>query len=149
MIHFPVSKQPLPQAALIDTTGNGLHLRIYYHHYFNKASQAACELTNCCEVTAQQNRSSDLHSLYITILMLINSYVCIERFIILLLLLKMNGIILGNETYVQFPNSNKLLNLGFPKGEAIGSVLCCTLIPALLLPEKEKKRKRKTNNQNK
>lgn len=58
--------------------------------------------------------------------MLINSYVCIERFVILLLLLKMNGIILGNETYVQFPNSNKLLNLGLQKAEATGSALHCT-----------------------
>lgn len=74
MIHFPVSKQPLSRVAFINTTGIGLHLRISYCHYFNKASQAACELTNCSAVTAEQNTSSDLHSLYIAILMLINSY---------------------------------------------------------------------------
>lgn len=34
--------------------------------------------------------------------MLINRYICIERFVILLLLLKMNGIILGNEHMYNF-----------------------------------------------
>lgn len=57
----------------------------------------------------------------------------------------MNGVILGNETYVQFPNSNKLLNLGLQKAEATSSALHCTWTPALLLPEKGKKRK--TNKQ--
>lgn len=142
MIHFPVSFTP-----------SCIHWHYWEWAAFeNLLPSFQWSLTSClwankllCSCSRGKNRSSDLHSLYISILMLINSYVCIERFVILLLLLKMNGIILGNETYVQFPNSNKLLNLGLQKAEATGSALHCTWTPALLLPEKGKKRK--TNKQ--